>query len=172
MAFVNSSMIGVDYNNASSTALFALRTSSLGSDGSRWVYVIATGTLTTGMICAVFPAGTAYALTTALLNGGDTAGTTGFLDLAVVQANVPQGQYAWAARDGMNLYVATTGTVTGGSNVSFAPTAGLIWSQPAAAVASSAFGIFVTTSASTATAATCIATIQGIRGVTSTIPGM
>ena len=172
MAFVNSSMIGVDYNNASSTALFATRTSSLGSDGSRWVYVIATGTLTTGQIVAVFPNGTAYALTTALLNGGDVAGTTGYLDLAVAQTVIPQGQYGWAARDGMNLYVATTGTVTGGGNVAFAPTAGAIWNQPAAGVGSSAFGIFVTTSASTATAATCIATIQGIRGITTTVPGM
>ena len=172
MAFVNSSMIGVDYNNASSTALFATRTGSLGSDGSRWVYVIATGTLTTGQIVSVFPNGTAYALTTALLNGGDVAGTTGYLDLAVVQTVIPQGQYGWAARDGMNLYVATTGTVTGGGNVAFAPTAGAIWNQPAAGVGASAFGIFVTTSASTATAATCIATIQGIRGITTTIPGM
>ena len=107
MAFVNSSMIGVDYNNASSTALFALGTSSLGSGGSRWVYVVATGTLTTGMCVAVFPSGTAYALTTALLNGGDTVGTTGNLDLAFVQTVIPQGQFGWAARDGIGLYVAT-----------------------------------------------------------------
>lgn len=172
MAFVNSSMIGVDYNNASSTALFALGTSSLGNNGSRWVYVVATGTLTTGMCVSVFPAGTAYALTTALLNGGDVVGTTGNLDLAFVQTVIPQGQFGWAARDGIALYVATTGTVTAGGNVAFAPTAGLIWNQPAAGVASSAFGIFVTTSASTATAATCIATVQYPRGVTTTIPGM
>ena len=172
MAFVNSSMIGVDYNNASTTALFALGTSSLGNNGSRWVYVVATAALTTGQIVAVFPAGTAYALTTALLNGGDVVGTTGYLDLAVVQTSVAAGSYAWAARDGLNLYVATTGTVTAGANVSFAPNAGYIWSQPAAGVNSSAFGIYVTTSASTATAATCIATIQGLRGITTTVPGM
>ena len=108
----------------------------------------------------MFTNGTAYASTTALLNGGDTLGTTGNLDLAVVQTNVPQGQYAWAARRGLNLYVASTGTIPVGAAVAFMPTAGAIGTSLLAAVGQTAAGVFVTTSSSTATAAVCQATLH------------
>lgn len=159
MATSVSSLIGVDFNNPSSTALFALGTEALGTQASQWTYVIATGTLTTGQIVAIFPAGTAYAFTTALLNGGDVAGTTGNLNLGVVQTNIPQGQYGWVARNGIDMYVATSGTIPPGA-VGFAPTAGALVTSLLVAVGQTAAGIFITTSASTATAATAKATLQ------------
>ena len=159
MATSVSSMIGVDFNNPSSTALFALGTEALGTQASEWTYCIATGTLSTGQLVAIFPAGTAYAFTTALLNGGDVAGTTGNLNLGAIQTNCPQGQYAWVARKGLDLYVATTGTIPPGA-VGFSPSAGIICTSLLVAVGQTAAGIFITTSASTATAATAKATLQ------------
>ena len=159
MATSVSSMIGVDFNNPSSTALFALGTEALGTQASEWTYCIATGTLSTGQLVAIFPAGTAYAFTTALLNGGDTAGTTGNLNLGAIQTYATQGQYAWVARKGIDLYVATSGTIPPGA-VGFGPTAGSIVTGALVAVGQTAAGIFITTSASTATAATAKATLQ------------
>ena len=159
MPFVNSSVIGVDFNNPSSTALFALGSEVLGSQASEWTYVIATGTLTTGQIVSIFPAGTAYALTTALLNGGGPAGTTGNLNLGAIQTLAAEGEYAWVARKGIDLYVATSGTI-GSVAVGFGPTAGSLVTGGLVAVGQTAAGIFITTSASTATAATAKATLQ------------
>lgn len=159
MAFVTSSMIGVDFNNPSSTQLFALGTEALGSQGSEWTYVVATGTLVTGQIVSIFPAGTAYAFTTALLNGGDTAGTTGNLNLGAIQTLCPQGQFAWVCRKGLNMYVLTTGTVPP-TFVGFSPTAGALITAGLVAVGQTAAGIFITTSASTGTAAVAQATLQ------------
>ena len=170
MSFTTSSQIGVDLNNPSSTALFTLGQKVLGNNDSEWTYVIATGTLTTGMCCSIFSAGTAYAFTTALLNGGDTAGTTGFLDLGFAQFTIPQGQYGFVARRGINMYVACTGTVPP-VPVAFSPTAGVLITALAAAVGMTAAGIFITTSASTATLSVAQAIITYPRGVAAT-PGM
>lgn len=170
MAFSNSSMIGVDFNNPSSTALFGLGSETLGTQGSEWTYCIATGTLSTGMIVSIFSQGTAYALTTALVAGGDVLLTTGQLNLGAVQTLVPQGQYAWVARKGISLYVACTGTCTGGAEYAFSPTAGVIQNAPAAGVGNTARGIFLTTSASTATLSVAVGTLQYPRAVAS-VPG-
>jgi len=170
MANVTSSMIGVDFNNPSSTALFGLGTECLGSQASEWTYCIATGTIVTGQIVSIFPLGTAYAVTTALIAGGDVAGTTGNLNFGAVQTLVPQGQYAWVARKGVGLYVATTGTVPP-TYVGFAANAGVLSTALAVAVGNTAAGIFITTSASTATLATALATLifpRAIAGVPST----
>ena len=171
MAFANSSTIGVDFNNPSSTALFGLGSEVLGNNATEWTYCIATGTLSTGMIVSVFSAGTAYAFTTALLNGGDALLTTGQLNLGVVQTLVPQGQFAWVARKGINLWVACTGTCTGGGALAFSPTAGVMQNAPAAGVGQTSLGIFLTTSASTATLSVAVGTVQFPRGIAAT-PGM
>lgn len=170
MAFVTSSKIGVDFNNPSSTALFGLGDEALGTQGSEWTYCIATGTLSTGMIVSIFSQGTAYALTTALIGGGDVLLTTGQLNLGAVQTLVPQGQYAWVARKGISLYVACTGTCTAGAEYAFSANAGVIQNAPAAAVGHTARGIFLTTSASTATLSVAVGTLQYPRALAST-PG-
>ena len=170
MANVNSSVIGVDFNNPSSTAIFGLGSEVLGNQGSEWTYCVATGTLSTGMIVTIMSGGTAYAVTTALINGGDVLLTTGQLNMGAVQTLVPQGQYAWVARKGISLYVACTGTCTGGAEYAFSPTAGVIQNAPAAGVGQTARGIFLTTSASTATLSVAVGTLQYVRPIAST-PG-
>lgn len=159
MATSVSSLIGVDFNNPSSTALFGLGTEAFGTQASEWTYCIATGTLSTGQLVSIFPAGTAFAFTTALLNGGGADGTTGNLNLGAIQTYCVQGSYAWVARKGISLYVATTGTIPP-TYVGFSPTAGAICTAGLVAVGQTALGIFITTSASTATAATALATLQ------------
>ena len=168
--FTQSSMIGVDYNNPSSTALFALGGKSLGSNDSEWVYCIATGTITTGMFCGVLSLGTAYMVTTALIAGGDTAGTTGALDLAVAQFTVPQGQYAWFARQGLGLYVLCSATCPNGVNMGFSPNSGAITTSLGVAVGNTAVGIYITTSASTATLSVTTATLRFPRPIAA-VPG-
>lgn len=159
MATSVSSMIGVDFNNPSSTALFALGTEALGTQASEWTYCIATGTLSTGQLVSIFPNGTAYAFTTALLAGADVALTTGNINLGAIQTYAAQGQYVWVARKGINLYVACSGTIPPGP-VGFAPSAGLLVTSLLVAVGQTAAGIFITTSASTATASVAQATLQ------------
>lgn len=163
MAYVTQSTIGVDLNNPSSTALFTLGQKVLGSDNSEWHYVIATGTLTTGQLVYINTLGTAAALTTAQV----AANTTGGLDIGFVQFTMPQGQYGFVAKRGTNLYVLCTGTVPGGAALGFAAAAGTLQTAGAVAVGNTAAGIFVTTSASTATASVTTAIVTFPRAVAS-----
>ena len=176
MAFVSSSMLGVDLNNANTTQQFALNTKVLGSDNSEWQYVIATAALTTGQIVNVFPGGTAIALTTAMLGGAGTAGMTGSLDLGVAQFPISSSLYGFVAKRGTNLQVAVSGTCPIGlaAGYSFAGdalvTAGL-------AVASTALGFFPYTSGAvanggaTAGRSIMLATLVYPRAATG-VPGM
>ena len=162
MAFPTGSMIGADLQNPSSTALFTLNTPVMGSDNYRGQYVIATGTLTTGTVVYIASGGTANALTTAQV-ASDATG----LDLGFVQFTMTQGQYGFVAKSGTNLYVLCTGTVPGGAALGFAAAAGTLQTAGAVAVGNSAAGIFVTTSASTATASVATAIVTFPRAVAS-----
>ena len=156
MPSVTSSMIGVDLHNPGSTALFALNTVVNGTDGSQWQYCIATGTLTTGMFVQISDAGTANAVTTAIQN----AATVPML-IGVAQYTVAQGQYAFMAMRGQNLYVACSGTIPQGVELGLAPSSPGVLVTGAAAIAGSTMaGIFLEASASTATASIAQATLQ------------
>ena len=151
MPFATSSMIGVDLNNPSSTALFGLGTKVTGSDNSEWEYVIATGTLTTGMLCWVNTAGTAQCFGTGQLNALQTGGA----DIGVAQFTLTQGQYGFVAKRGTNLYILCSGTVPGGAAVGIAGagaqgSTGALTTAGLVAAGFTAAGIFITTSASTA----------------------
>jgi len=147
MAFATSSLLGASFTSSDSSALFALNQKALGSDNSEWQYVIATGTLTTGMCVYINTAGTAAAFTTAQLNSS----VTGALDLGFAQFTMAQGSYGFVAKRGTNMYVLCSGTVPGGAAVGFGPIAGALVTSLLAAVGQTAAGIFITTSASTAT---------------------
>ena len=156
MPSVTSSMIGVDLNNQSSTALFALGTKVFGTGDSEWQYCIATGTLTTGMFVQVNPAGTAQALTTAVQNAATVP-----VDLAVAQYTITQGQYAFLAKRGQGIYVACTGTIPMTVAVGLAPGSNGVLCTGALAIAGSTMaGIFLEASASTATASIAQATLS------------
>ena len=68
---LNSSTIGVDLNNASSTALFAVGTHVLGSQGTEWVYVQA-NTSIVGQRMVAYQSGT---FTCGMASGGDLVTT-------------------------------------------------------------------------------------------------
>ena len=168
MPYATSSQIGVDLNNPTSTALFTLGYKVFGTDNSEWEYVIATGTLTTGMSVYINTLGTAQCFGTAQLN----ALATGGADLGFAQFTIPQGQYGFVAKRGTNLYIMCSGTVPGG--------AALGWGAPAAqgstgalctggfvAAGQTAGGIFITTSASTAGISLATGIVTWPRPVTS-----
>ena len=161
MATVNSSLIGANLASSDSTALFALGTTVDTTDGGLYQYVQATATLNTGSWCVISSVGSAYMGMTSRL----TANAEGVM-LAWAQGLINQSEYGWVATRGRNLYIACTGTCTAGSEVGFAfTTAGRIWSQPAAGAGNSMLGVFITTSASTATASVAVGTLTWPRSV-------
>lgn len=109
-AYVNSSTIGVDLNNQSATALFAVGTHVLGNNDSEWVYVQAQTTISgVSWVAynATFSAGMASA-------GDVTAG----LGIALANATISASSYGWVAVRGINMTALFTGTG------SLAPTSG------------------------------------------------
>lgn len=151
MAFATSSLLGASFTSADSSALFALNQKALGSDNSEWQYVIATGTLTTGMSVWINTAGTAQCMGTFQLNTLATGGA----DIGFAQFTLTQGQYGFVAKRGTNLYIQCSGTVGGGAQVGWGvPGAqgntGALCTGGFVGVGCTAAGIFITTSASTA----------------------
>ena len=104
-----SSLIGANFGNTDTTALFALGTLSEGTNGQTVQYVEATSTFITGEFVLINPAGTAKTLLTSLL----TANAEGY-EIGIAQGIISQGEFGWVARNGRNLYVLCTGTVTAG----------------------------------------------------------
>lgn len=157
-----SSLIGANFSSNDSTALFALGTQAMGTNGSIYEYVCATATLNTGQLCYVNPAGSALMLLTASL----TANANG-LQIAAAQNIIDQAQYGWVAVHGQNLYVMCTGTVTAGgeTGVALSANSGRLVNAAAAGVGATLLGIYITTSASTGTASVAVGTLVWPRGV-------
>lgn len=144
MAYVTSSVIGADLTQSSTTALFGLNSIVQGSDSSEWQYVKATGTITTGYLVTVGAEGTAIAATTAnLLAPGAGVGYS----LGVTQFTMLQGEFGFVAKRGHNMIVTCSGTLAPGSVVYLAGTPGAFTGSAGSATLA---GIYVTTSASTA----------------------
>ena len=147
MATQTSSLIGANLSGASSdaTALFALGTTADGTSGSRWEYIEVTATCITGEFVLISPAGTGTRLRVASL----TANASGY-DIGACQGGLNQGEFAWVAKQGRNLYILCTGTITAGNDtgVGFVNT-GRLAVEPSAAVGSTAWGIFLTSSTPT-----------------------
>ena len=148
MAFVTSSMLGVNLGAASTTAQFALNTKVLGSDNSEWQYVYATAALTTGLVVNIFAGGTAIAFTTGILNGAPTS-ATGPLDLGVAQFPISSSQYGFVVKRGSSCYLQVSGTcpIANAGGYGFSPTAGTVITGGLVAVGQTAAGIFPFTSA-------------------------
>ena len=155
---INSSLIGANLNSSDATALFARGTTVVTTNGSRFEYVEASGTFTTGYMVMVSPGGTAFGYTTAMMTQG-IAGVMG-QDMAWVQGLINQSEFGWVAKQGRDLYVLCTGTLTAASTVGVAvASTGRLRSQPAGEVGSTLIGVYLTTSASVATASVAVATI-------------
>lgn len=156
MATITSSLIGANLNSSDATALFALGTVVNTTDGGVYQYVEATSTLITGALVLIKPTGTGKVLTTAQLTGG----SQGQL-IAVAQAQINQSEFGWVAMRGQNLYILCTGTVTAlaSGGAAFSTNSGRLQNAAACGVGSTAFGIWVTTSASVAAASVARATL-------------
>ena len=145
MATQTSSLIGANLSSASSdaTALFALGSVATGTGGSRWEYVQATSTFITGEIVLINPYGTAKTMITSKL----TANTDGY-DFGFCQGLINQGEHGWVAKQGRNLYVLCSGTITAGTDqgVGFGANSGRLILAPGAAVGHTMFGVVITSS--------------------------
>jgi hypothetical protein len=163
MATVNSSLIGANLASSDSTALFALGTTVDTTDGGLYQYVQATSTLNTGQWCVISSVGSAYLGQTARL----TANAEGIM-LAWAQGLINQSEYGWVATRGRNLYIMCTGTCTAGSELGFGFSAnsGRLQSIAAVGAANTVLGVFITTSASTATQSVAVGTLSWPRAVT------
>lgn len=156
MAFVTSSVLGVDLANASSTQLFTLGQKVLGSDDSEWTYVLASGSITTGQFVQIIGSGTAGVLLTSNLVYNSLA-----LDIGVAQFTISSASYGFVAKRGRNLYALVQGSSTPGGNSWAFATGGAITTSLAAAVGNSAAGVFMTTSANPAVAGNNVV-VQGL----------
>jgi hypothetical protein len=141
-----SSLIGANLSATDSTALFALGTVCNTDDGARYEYVEATATFITGELVLVNPAGTAKTLISSLF----TANADGY-DIAACQGLLNQGEFGWVAKQGRNLYVLCTGTITAGNNtgVGLGANSGRLVVGALAGVGETIFGIFLTSSTPT-----------------------
>jgi hypothetical protein len=102
--FVQNSTVGTDLNNGSATALFAVGTHLLGTQGSEWVYVQANTSIVGNTVVAFNSA-----FTCGMASGGDL--TTG-QQLAIAQTSISSQAFGWVAIRGDNLTCAITGTAS------------------------------------------------------------
>ena len=163
MATPVSSLIGANLEASGSTELFALGTICEADQGQRYEYVVCSGTFTTGQLVTLTPTGTALMLLTARVSGQNDFG----LDLAAVQRTISQGEFGWVAKQGRNLYVKCSGTVTAGGEIGYGiGVSGKLVNALWVGVGNTALGVFVTTSASIVTESVAVATLTWPRIVT------
>jgi len=148
MAFTTSSVLGANLQGSSATQLFTLNQIMHGSDGSEWQYVVTTGTLTTGLLVMINANGTALSASTAnLIAPGAGIGYS----LGVTQFQLLGTEFGFVARRGHNMIVASTGSLNFPNVLYLSPTIGVI---ATGATSATLAGIYITTSASTATLST------------------
>ena len=144
MATQTSSLIGANLGGTGDTTkLFALGTRAEGSQGSVWEYVEVTSTLVTGKVVTVGPNGTAKVMMTAFL----TAYPTG-IDLGFAQNTVNQGEFAWVAKNGRNLYILCSASLTAGREtlVGFGANSGRLVAGSAATAGATCLGVWINSS--------------------------
>ena len=160
----NSSVLGASLVSSDTTALFTLGTKILGTDNTEWAYCEATATFVTGEMVFINANGTALTALTANLNAPSVAG----VDIGFVQFAVNQGEFAFVAKRGSNLYVLCTSTIAAGTAVGMSANSGRLCNMGETGVGQTLAGIHITTSASTATASTARATVTWPRGLQTT----
>jgi len=157
---VVSSLIGANLSATGTTALFALGTMVNTDDGGQYEYVEATATYTTGQLVSLTPNGTAISFITA-----NCIFTANGIDIGAFQGDISQGEFGWVAKKGRSLYVLCTGTIAASAQVGLAAGGGRLQIASSVAVNHTLLGIYVTTSASTATASVATATLSWPRAV-------
>ena len=157
--YANSPYAGVDLNNQSATALFALGTHVLGTQDTEWVYLQANSSISARTMIAFSALGSAgMASGTDLLSG---------LQLGTAQTTVSVSSYFWAAIRGIGLTVLTTGSATSvaqGIFLAASSTPTGVLSNVASASGSVAGIAFTDVTNQTATATYTVATLSWPRG--------
>jgi hypothetical protein len=96
--------MGVDLNNQSATALFALGTHVYGNNDTEWVYLQANSSISARTMIAFTALGSAGMASGADILAGSQLGTA--------QLTVSVSSFFWAAIRGIGLTVLTTGSCT------------------------------------------------------------
>lgn len=116
MSTVNSSTIGVNLGNSDgSTALFGLGQTVVGSDGSQWIYVQATGALVTGSVVCYTTGYIAQLATASNLFGNGGGSPNSGEGLAFAQGTFAASDYGWVVMRGQNQYVRVSSISTLGA---------------------------------------------------------
>lgn len=97
MTFATSGMLGVDVTATPTAADFDLGTAIIGTDGTKWVYVQASGAITQYDAVAIDENYQAAALTKALADAGHAVG--------FAQVAFADNDYGWVAVEGSNISV-------------------------------------------------------------------
>ena len=96
--------LGVDLNNQSATALFALGTHVYGNQDTEWIYLQANSSISARTMIAFTALGSA-----GMASGADLLAGS---QLATAQTTVSVSSFFWAAIRGIGLTVLTTGSCT------------------------------------------------------------
>lgn len=96
--FTNTSLIGVDFNNQSSTALFAVGTHALGTNGTEFMYINAS----TSISAFTFVGIASGRFTAGMASGADVLAGA---QLGVAQTSISSGAFGWVALRGLGLTV-------------------------------------------------------------------
>ena len=148
--YPNSSMLGVDFNNAQATASYAAGTKALGSNDTVWVYCEFNGAATTGDCCTVTTAGTATRVVT---SGGQDASQQ---LIVFPQTAVTSGYYAWCVQHGRGVYVAVSATCNPSAALYVATSSGKLSTTSAS---STIAGVALMAVSGTATTAVTVANV-------------
>jgi hypothetical protein len=157
--YANSPNIGVDLNNQSATALFALGTHVLGTQDTEWVYLQANVSISARTMIAFTVNGSA-----GMASGADIIAGS---QLATAQTTVSTSSYFWAAIRGIGLTVLTTGNATTTAQGIFLAASGTptgCLSNVASASGSVAGIAFTDSTNQTATSTYTVATLSWPRG--------
>lgn len=110
-----SSILGADFNNTSTTQLFALGTKAMGTNNTEWTYVQMSGAAITGEMIAIRTGGTGVPVhTTSLV-------CTGPRELGWVQGNFADQDYGWVVKRGDSVTVLMSGTNVPNTQLYWAP---------------------------------------------------
>lgn len=152
------SKLGVDLNNAQTTAQFALLDSVRGSNDTEFVYCYISGALNTGSGVRISQTGTAALWTAAAVAGGAEIGFS--------PASFTDATYAWMARRGNPLTVLVSATSTLTVTLYASDTSGALTTT---ATSGTLAGIALQTASTTAAVANNLAVVSWPR---STVPGV
>ena len=161
MAFYsNSSLVGVDLNNSSTTQLFALGTILSGSDGSIWQYVQAASTVSAYSVVVIGVSGSVQ-----MMDQRAQADATAAWQLGVAQTTFAPSAYGWVPVHGVGglngpFKVKVSGSVSTGLMLYFGSGSGnvTISATTSATVAGIAVQTVMDTASTAVTAAPCIIT--------------